>query len=413
MTTITAPGGTTIKPSRSGISPWRAFPAKPEDWFDPDEIAKAKRYLKPIRAVSVAQKTLVFLVDLWIVGFHLMPKLFEALNITNWVFQVVAVIIATDLIGTALNFGFSWWRTMVYDKKWEFSTTTAGTFFSDLLKGTVLGWVIGSLLLIPLWAVVRATDLWWFYGWILISVLSVGIGLLAPKIIFPLFNKYTPLADEELHQDLLRVAKHVGADVRKVEVEDASKRDNRDNAYVAGAGKVRRLVLFDTILDRPREQIRWVCAHELGHWKLRHIVRMVPVAVAMLLVNFVFLKLVLESDWALRFAGVDGTGPFYGGGLGNPGAIPLFMLVFGLPGLLTNLVTSYVSRAAEREADLFGLEAVPEPEAASASLRNLHTDNLADLAPSLWKRLNHSHPPVAERLALIREWERRSNASAS
>ena len=403
--TATATGGTTIKPNRSGISPWRAYPAKPEDWFDPEEIAKAKRYLKPLRTVGVIQKVIVYAVDLWVIGFHLMPKMFDWLNITNWVLQVVAVVIATDFISTVVNFGFSWWRTMVYDKKWEFSTTTVGTFFADLLKGTLLGWVIGFLLTIPLWWVIRSTDLWWIYGWILISVLAVGIGLLAPKLIFPLFNKYTPLEDEELHNDLLSVAKHVGADVRKVEVEDASKRDNRDNAYVAGAGKVRKLVLFDTILDRPKEQIRWVCAHELGHWKLRHIVRQVPVAVVMLFVNFAIMKLVLESDWALDFAGVDS--------LGDPGAIPLFFFVFGLPGLVTGLASSYMSRAAEREADLFGLEAVPEPAAASASLRNLHTDNLADLAPSLWKRLNHSHPPIAERLAMIQEWERRRNGNGN
>lgn len=401
--TVADAGRTTVEPGRSGISPWRAYPAKPEDWFDPDEIAKAKRYLKPIRTVGVVQKALVYAVDLWVIGFHLMPKLFDRLNITGWVLQVVAVVIATDLISTAVNVGFSWWRTMVYDKRWEFSTTTVGTFFADLLKGTLLGWAIGSLLLVPLWWVIRSTDLWWLYGWVLLSVLIVGLGLLAPKIIFPIFNKYTPLADEELHDDLLRVAKHVGADVRKVEVEDASKRDNRDNAYVAGAGKVRKLVLFDTMLDRPREQIRWVCAHELGHWKLRHILRQVPVLVATLFVNFVVMKLVLESDWALDFAGVDT--------IGDPGAIPLFMLVFGLPSLATGLLSSYLSRACEREADLFGLEAVPEPDAAMASLRNLHVDNLADLAPSLWKRLNHSHPPVAERLALIAEWERRRAAA--
>lgn len=405
MTTTTAPGGTTtIKPARSGISPWRAFPAKPEDWFDPGEIAKAKRYLKPIRAVGMIQKTAVLALDLWIIGFHLMPKMFDWLNITNWVLQVIAVVIATDLISTAANTGFSWWRTMIYDKRWEFSTTTAGTFFADMGKNTLLSWTIGALLIIPLWAVIRSTDLWWLFGWLLFSFLIVGLGLLAPKIIMPLFNKFTPLADEELHEDLLRVARHVGADVRQVEVADASKRDNRDNAYVAGAGKVRKLVLFDTILDRPREQIRWVCAHELGHWKLRHIVRQIPVVLALLFVNFVVLSLVVESEWALDFAGVDS--------LGDPGAIPLFMLLFGLPSMVTGLGDSYMSRVAERQADLFGLEAVPDPAAAMASLRNVYTDNLADLAPSLWKRLNHSHPPVSERLAMIREWERRATASA-
>ncbi len=392
-----------IQPTRAGISPWRAFPAKPEDWFDQAEIDKAKRYLKPLRVECLIKKTLNLAIDIAVIRSHLMPKLLDELGWNNWVLDLVAVIAAITVIGIATNIGFDWWESMVYDKKWEFSTMTPATFFADLAKGLPLGIVLNLVLLLPLWAVIRHTDSWWIVGWVVFSFFNVGLALLFPKFIAPIFNKFKPLENDDLHQDLLAVAHSVGADIEKVEVEDASKRDKRDNAYVAGAGKTRRVVLFDTILDRPKEQIRWVTAHEIGHWKLKHIMKRIPVILGLLLVNFAVMKVVLENDSVLKFAGVKS--------LGDPAAVPLFLIIFGVPMMVLGLVASYMSRAAEREADLFGLEAVPEPEAAMAMMRALHVDNLADLTPSWWKRINHSHPPVAERLAMMQEWERRQATS--
>jgi len=392
-----------INPTRAGISPWRAFPANPEDWFDKEEIAKAKRYLKPLRAERMIKRAVNLVIDIAVIRSHLMPNMLEDLGWNNWVLDLFAVVVAITVIGLATNVAFDWWESMVYDKKWEFSTMTRATFFADLAKGVPLGIVLNMVLLLPLWTIIRDTENWWIVGWAVFSFFNVGLALLYPKFIAPIFNKFKPLEDDVLHQDLLAVARSVGADIEKVEVEDASKRDKRDNAYVAGAGKTRRVVLFDTILDRPKEQIRWVTAHEIGHWRLKHVMKRIPVILLLLLVNFAVMKVVFENDSVLEFAGVET--------LGDPAAVPLFLIVFGVPMMVLGLVGAYMSRAAEREADLFGLEAVPEPAAAMASLRNLHVDNLADLSPSLWKRLNHSHPQVAERLAMIQEWERRQQTN--
>lgn len=388
---------------RSGISPWRAFQAKPEDWFDPEEIEKSKRYLKPLRRVGMVQKVLNIAVDVAVIGTHAMPNLLDKLGFNNWVLDVFAVIAATTVIGLALNTGFDWWQSMVYDKKWEFSTMTVKTFWSDFVKGLLLGIVLNALISLLLWVVIRGTDNWWLVGWAVFSVFSVGFAIIYPRVIAPIFNKFEKLPDEELHDGIIAVARSVGADIEKVEIEDASKRDKRDNAYVAGAGKTRRVVIFDTMLSRPKEQITWVSAHEIGHWKLRHILRQIPIALVLLFINFALMKVVLENKDVLEFAGVKS--------LRDPAAIPLFFFVFGLPTIVTGLLQSYLSRVNEREADLFGLEAVPDPESAAAVMRNLHTDALADLTPSLWKRLNRSHPPVCERLAMFEEWGRRNATS--
>jgi STE24 endopeptidase len=401
MTTVGAPEVRTINPSRSGITPWRAFKAKPEDWFDPEEIAKAKQYTKPLKIANVIQIVVNLVVDIAIIWSHAIPNLLDNLNINNWVLEVMVVMAVLIAIGVAENTPFSWWRSMVYDKKWEFSTMTKGTFFSDLGKNLVLGAVLNGLLFVLLWAIIRSTDLWWVVGWATFAIIQVGFALIFPRFIAPLFNKFTRIEDEELHADIIGVARSVGADIDKVEMSDASKRDIRKNAYVAGAGKTRRMVVFDTMLEWPRQQVRWVCAHEIGHWRRKHIMRIIPILVALLLVDFAVLKLIVENDDVLEFAGVTT--------IEDPGVIPMFFFLFSLPGLVTGLLAAYVSRAHERDADLFGLEAVPDPDSAMSAMRALYTESLSDLTPSLWKRLNHSHPPVAERLAMIQEWGRRTS----
>jgi STE24 endopeptidase len=405
MTTTAEPSVRTIDPSRLGITPWKAFKAKPEDWFDPEEIAKAKRYTKPLKTVRVIQIVSNLIIDLAVIRTHVFPKLLHHLALHNWVLDIVVVMFGLLAIGVVENVGFEWWRSMVYDKKWEFSTMTAGTFVSDQVKTFAINGIFTSLMFIVLWAVVRATNAWWIVGWAVFSVIQVGFALVAPRFIAPLFNKFTQIPDEDLHADIVSVAHGVGADINKVEMSDASKRDVRKNAYVAGAGKTRRMIVFDTMLEWPRPEVRWVCAHEIGHWRRKHIMRMIPALLALLLVDFAVLKVLFDSKRVLHFAGVNS--------IHNPGVLPLFLLLFAVPGLVTGLAGAYVSRAHERDADLFGLEAVPDPEAAHAAMRKLHTESLSELTPSLWKRLNHSHPPVAERLAMIAEWDRRNSATSA
>jgi STE24 endopeptidase len=404
MTAVGATEVRTIDPSRLGITPWKAFKAKPEDWFDPDEIAKARRYTKPLKTVRVIQIVATTALELVLIRSHVYPKLLRNLDLHNWVLDVVVIMASLMLLDAVEGVGFDWWRSMVYDKRWGFSTMTVGTFFGDLAKNFVIFSLFLGGLFVVLWTVIRATELWWLLGWAAFAVLQIGFALIAPRYIAPLFNKFTRIPDDDLHADIVSLAHGVGADINKVEMSDASKRDTRKNAYVGGAGKTRRMVVFDTMLEWPRPQVRWVCAHEIGHWRRKHIMRMIPLLIVLLLANFVTLKLIFESDRVLHFAGVNS--------IHDPAVIPLFLMLFAVPGLVTGLASAYLSRVDERDADLFGLEAVPDPEAAHAAMRNLYTESLSDLTPSLWKRLNHSHPPVAERLAMISEWGKRNGVTA-
>lgn len=378
------------------INPWKRFPATPEDWFSAEEIAKAKRYTGPLSRMNLAERLAGGAALVSVIWTQAVPKWLDGWGVDNWVLRLVLAMAVVQVVDLLVSTPVSAYRELSYDKRWEFSTQTTGGFVSDTLKGLLVGVVVTTLLLLPLWALIRSTELWWVWGWLVMGVFVVGLGVLAPVLIMPLFNKFTPLEDEALREDLLGVARQADADVSLIEVSDASRRSRKDNAFVTGLGKTRKLVLFDTILSRPAEQIRAVAAHEIGHWRLGHIKRLIPVAIALLFVNFAVLRLVLGWDRALEWAGVDT--------LGDPAALPLFLLVFPLGSALTGLISAWVTRAGEREADLFALEVTRDPNAMSEMLRSLHTDNLADLAPSWWKRANASHPHAAERLAMARAW---------
>src|SRR5688500_2377889 len=244
------------------LSPWRRVRTDPHDWFSAEEIAKAKAYVTPLRRMTTAGKVVATLADLAVVGFHVAPKLLSAFNITHWTARLVGTVVLITLVGTIVSIPFDAWRELSYDKRWEFSTQTVKGFVADQVKGVLLGVVLFSILFAPLCAVIRATDLWWLYGWLVMAGISLAIGVLAPVVIMPIFNKFTPLDDVDLRAELLELARQADADVSEVLVSDASRRSRKDNAFVTGFGKTRRLVLFDTILARPREQLRSVTAPE-------------------------------------------------------------------------------------------------------------------------------------------------------
>ena len=380
--------------TRADITPWRAFPARPEDWFSPEEVDKAKRYAKPLKLAGIARSVLSLAAMAALLRSHVLVDLTDGMP---WVAGLFAVVAVVTLVEAVVGLPFSVWRTLSYDKRWGFSTTSTRTFVTDELKGIALGIVITGVVFLPLWALLRSTSWWWLWGAGVFVLVNVLFAVIFPVAIAPLFNKYTPM-EGELRDRLLGVARSVDADVSEVLVEDASKRDTRKNAYVAGLGATRRVVVFDTMLEWSPAEIEAVVAHELGHWKLRHIRRTIPAIGVVGLVTFALLGLVLDAEPLLDFAGVADVG--------DPAALPLLMLLFSLLTVVTGLFPAWLSRAHERQADLFGLAAIGDAEVFGSMMRKLHTETLADLAPSAWRRLRASHPPAAQRLAMAAAWGR-------
>jgi STE24 endopeptidase len=264
------------------------------------------------------------------------------------------------------------------------------------VKSFLLGLVVNLVLLVPLYWVIRSTEYWWLFGWGLVLVFSVVLGFLFPILIAPIFNKFTPLADDDLRRRLVDVASRSGVSIGEFLVADESKRSTRDNAYVAGLGATRRVVLYDTLLGHAPEIVEQVVAHEIGHWRLGHLRRQIPLVAALSFLVFLGLRLVSEWTWLYEQADVDG--------IGDPTGLPILLLAVQIGFTATGLVTSYVSRAFERQADQEALDVLRAPEVTIEMQRALHVKNLADLDPGLIKRLQASHPPAAERMAFARAW---------
>ena len=381
----------------TAINPWRVFKADPKEWYTAEQVAKADEYVKPARRMGRIRAAVGLVATLALIGSHATPRLLNNWHVTNWFLRLALAIVAVSVLDTIVATPFAAWRELSYDKRWGFSTQTVKGFILDMVKGAPLGIALFLLLFAPLWAVIRATDLWWVLGWGVFAFLQVALGILFPIVIFPLFNKYTPLEDGELRTDILATAARVGADINEVLVEDSSKRDTRPNAYVAGIGRVRRVVLFDTILRYPKDAVLSVIAHEIGHWKMRHILRTIPTVLATSFIGFIALKIILESRVALDFAGV--------GSLRDPAAFPLFQFVFfGVVAPVTGLVGAWLSRGHERQADIFALDTIGHPDDLIAFFRDMSVENLADLHPSRWRQIRQTHPPFAERMAMASAW---------
>ena len=388
--------------SRRLPSLWRQVPNRPDDWFSADELDRARRYRKPVSRARILRLGISTVVLLVVVFADVAPRLIDALDITNWLVQLIVIVALLELISTVVSTPFDAWLELRHDRKWELSTQTERGFAADLAKGLVLGFIINVVLLLPLLAVIRSTPTWWLWGWLVMVVFTIGLGFLYPVVIAPIFNTFTRLEDEDMNDRVDRIADIAGVRISGTYVADESKRSRRDNAYVAGLGATRRVVLFDTLLEHPPEVVEQVVAHEIGHWRLKHLRKQIPVIALLLLALFAALKAFSGWDWIFEQAGVVTTGdiPL----VGQPTALPLLVLAaqigFGLLGLLT----AWVSRAFERQADIEALDLLEQPQTMLDMQRGLHTKNLADLEPGLVKRLQASHPPAAERMALTSAW---------
>ena len=208
--------------------------------------------------------------------------------------------------------------------------------------------------------------------------------------------------DDDVADRVDAVADVAGVTISGTFVADESRRSRRDNAYVAGLGATRRVVLFDTLLEHPPQVVEQVVAHEIGHWRLGHLRKQLPVMAALMLVVFLGLRVLSEWDWLFDQAGIVSTGDFTR--LGEPTALPILLAGVQLGFGAIGLISSWVSRAFERQADLEALDLLEEPDVMLDMQRRLHVKNLADLEPSVMKRLQATHPPAAERMAFTTAW---------
>jgi STE24 endopeptidase len=377
-------------------SVWWSTPTDVLEWFTADEVARSRQYQRPLRRVRWARSVLSLAAVLAFVLLGVAPSIVDRLAGWGWVLQLAVIFASLQVLLLLIDVPFDAWLDFGHDRRWGLSTQSTGTFVADQVKSFVLSIALGLAVLVPLYALIRTTTWWWLIGWAFVTLVGVLLGFLFPVMVAPLFNSFEPLDDDELVERIGRVAQASGVPIAGVFVADESRRSRRDNAYVTGLGATRRVVLFDTILEHPPELIEQVVAHELGHWCRHHLRQQIPVLAATTLVVFVVLELL--GGWDALFSRLDVNG------IGDPASLPLVMLGAVVGSLVTGLVTAWLSRAHEREADLDALDVLQRPDDMVEMLRRLHVKNIADLEPGRLQRIRASHPPAAERMAFTRAW---------
>jgi STE24 endopeptidase len=310
----------------------------------------------------------------------------------------LALLTAFAVISGVIDLPFDYYKQFKLEQRFGFNKMGKGLFFADMLKGVLLGAAIG----LPLaWVVLSlmnsAGNLWWLYTWIVWSAFQLLMMVLFPTVIAPLFNKFTPLEDQSLKSRIEGLMQRVGFASKGLFVMDGSKRSAHGNAYFSGFGANKRIVFFDTLLARLQPQeIEAVLAHELGHFKLKHIVKRIVMMFAISLGFLALLGYLKTQPWFYDGLGVN---PLVLPGQSNDAmALLLFMLVLPVFTFLLNPLTSLGSRKHEFEADAFAAQHTDARDLVSALVK-MYEDNASTLTPDpLHSAFYDSHPPASVRI---------------
>jgi len=305
------------------------------------------------------------------------------------------VILSALFISSLVELPFDYFKSFVVDARFGFNKMTPKLFFIDMLKSNLLFLVIGvPLLFSALWLMKSAGDNWWFYLWALLIGFSIFMQAIAPTFIAPLFNKFTPLADESLKGRIESLLKKCGFKSQGLFVMDGSTRSSHGNAYFTGFGSSKRVVFFDTLLDRlDADEIEAVLAHELGHFKHKHVIKRIAIMFFMSFVGLALLGWLAQQGWFYTGLGVSEPSNYI--------ALLLFMLVSPVfLFFLRPLMASY-SRKNEFEADAYAAQNADARHLIEALVK-LYRDNASTLTPDpLHSAFYDSHPPASIRIAKL------------
>ncbi|MDR3481857.1 MAG: M48 family metallopeptidase [Burkholderiaceae bacterium] len=336
-----------------------------------------------------------------LVGFTLLGGLQSLSNalldlLGHGMLEQIALLAAFGVITSVIDLPFDYYKQFVLEEKFGFNKMTLRLFIVDMVKGALLGAAIGlPLVWVILTLMAKAGDLWWLYAWMVWIGFQLLMLVLYPTLIAPLFNKFTPLTDDSLRARIENLMSRVGFASKGLFVMDGSKRSAHGNAYFSGFGGAKRIVFFDTLLARlAPQEIEAVLAHELGHFKLKHIVKRMAVIFTLSLGFLALLGYLKGQTWFYTGLGVE---PMLTGS-NDAMALLLFALVLPVFTFLLSPLTSISSRKHEFEADAFASKYTNAQDLVSALVK-LYEDNASTLTPDpLHSAFYDSHPPASVRI---------------
>lgn len=375
-------------------SPVPKIPNTLSEYLNTTKLQEAKAYQKENFRFQILAGTFSFIltflfialgwfgeIDTWVAEFGFAP-LIKSLVFFGLVF------IGSDII----SLPFDYYSTFVIEEKYGFNKTSVGTFFTDKIKGYVLSILVGGgLLMVFLWLIHQMGQHFWWQFWVISAVFMVAVNVFYTAWILPLFNKLTPLEDGELKSKILHYAKSVDFPLDNIFVMDGSKRSSKANAFFSGFGKRKKVVLYDTLLEQhPPDELVAVLAHEVGHFKKKHIIwGMITSILQVGLMLFLLAQFIFSPTMSMALGAQAWSAELN---------IIGFTMLFTPVSMILGIGMNWISRKNEFEADEFAKVTFAGKPLAEA-LKTLSIKTLSNINPHPWYVfVNYSHPPLLERL---------------
>jgi STE24 endopeptidase len=370
------------------------------DLYEPDDRSRSHEYARVRTRFALLASTfdLVLLLAFWgIGGFAHLDRWVRSLG---WgeVWTGLLYIGVLSFAAGLLDVPFRYHATFGIEQRFGFNRSSRRTFWLDHAKALLLAVGLGGpLLAMVLFLFDRLGPGAWVYGWLATVAVLLVVQYLAPAWLMPLFMKFTPLADGELHEAILALARRVGFPLRGIYVIDGSRRSTKANAFFTGLGRHKRIALFDTLVEgHPADEIVAVVAHEIGHYKRRHVLQGTVLSVAHTGLLFALFSLCLTRPGLFAAFGVEHLSVYAG--------LVFFTLLYTPVEMVLSLLLHVVSRRNEYQADRFAVDATGDWRPLAAGLKRLSRDHLANLNPHpLYVALHYSHPTLAQRLMAMQQ----------
>jgi STE24 endopeptidase len=379
------------------------LPAEFRGIYDPEKYATAIRYQKDSFRFEAVSKTFWLIVGVLFIlfgGFQ-----WADLFARSWNFgEIITGLIfigSLSLLRTIVNLPFSVYDTFVLEQKYGFNRTTPKVFIADLFKGLVLSVLLGAPILAAIiWFFHASGPSGWLYAWLAFTAIQLLLTFLAPAVIMPLFNKFDPLPEGELKAEIERFAQRQHFSLQGIFKMDSSRRSTKSNAFFTGFGKFRRLVLFDTLIEKhSRDELVAVLAHEIGHFKRKHIQKMILLSIVTTGVMFYVLGLFLNNPSLFAAFGMNHLSVY--------ASLVFIAFLFSPVMRFLSVFTHLLSRKHEFEADAYAVETYGKPDELISALKKLSIDNMSNLTPHPLKvLLDYTHPPILQRIQALRAQQR-------
>ena len=366
--------------------------------YDGEKYAKSQTYLKDNTRFGLLSSTFSLALTLIVIHtglFGILDHFVRAQTghpILGGLLFFGIIFIINDII----NLPFSLYGTFVIEEKYGFNKTTAKTYTLDKLKGYALTVILGSIVIVPiLYFFNTYCENGWWIAWLLVTGFMIAVQPLFVHVIAPMFNKFTPLEDGELRTAIEAFSEKVNFPIARIDMMDGSRRSAHSNAYFSGFGKSRRIALFDTLLEKhSTEEIVSVVAHEVGHYKKKHIIFGTILGIIETGIMLFIFNLLMNYPALFAVFGVENVSVY--------GGLIFFGMLYSPVSLVTSIFTTALSRKNEYEADTYSLENTQNKEALVSMLKGLAANNLSHLTPHpLMVFLSYSHPPVMDRIAAV------------